>query len=70
MIKHVPFHEAAQRHHLYVVVLVDEIDIPNTPAVVRYKVLITRRAFVLVICSQHTLDAHADALGSLHGRPA
>lgn len=35
-----------------------------------YEILVARRSFILGVASQHTLNAHADALNILDGAPA
>lgn len=58
------------RSRLYVIILVYERDIPNTTAIIRHELTVTRRPLILRVSCQHTLDAHADALDCLHGGPA
>ena len=50
--------------------MVKKLDIAGSQLVASYKVLVTRRALVLVVARQHALDAHADTLDALDRAPA
>ena len=54
----------------YVVVLIDEVDIADTAAVVSDEFLVAGWPLVTVVRSQHALEAHADTFDSLNWRPA
>lgn len=54
----------------YIIIVVHEVDIARPAAVIRHKLPIALRALVARVGRQHALDAHADALDGLHGRPA
>jgi hypothetical protein len=54
----------------YIIIVIHEVDIARPAAVIRHKLPIALRALVARVGGQHALDAHADALDGLHGRPA
>lgn len=61
----------AQRHsHSHIIVVVEEIDIPRPTAVIRHEFTIPGGPLVARVGRKHALDAHADALDRLNGRPA
>lgn len=55
---------------LYVVILVDEWNIPNPAAVVGDKLTVTGRSLIARIGCQHALETHADTFNRLHRGPA
>ena len=56
--------------NLYIIIIILKPNIPRPPLITRHKLLIPRGPFILGIRRQHALDAHADTLDRLHGRPA
>lgn len=54
---------------LYIVVLVDKVDVADATAVGGDEFLVTGGSFVAGIGGQHALQTHANALDVLHGRP-
>jgi hypothetical protein len=59
-----------RRLRLHRVVVKVKVDVPRPLPVAAHKVLVARRALVLVIAGEHALQAHAHALNVMHGRPA
>ena len=55
---------------LYIVILINERDIPDAAAIVRNKLTIARWSLIPRIGCQHALDTHADTFYRLDWRPA
>jgi hypothetical protein len=52
------------------VVMEQEIDIPRSPPITPHKLGIIRRSLILVIPSQHALQANAHTFDIMHGTPS
>lgn len=65
-------HEPVQRRteDLYVIILIDKIDVADATAVGGDKLFVTGRSFVAAVGGKHALEAHADALDCLDWGPA
>lgn len=53
-----------------VVVIIHEVDVARPALIIRDEVGISRGSFIARVGGQHALNAHADALDRLDGRPA
>jgi hypothetical protein len=54
---------------LYIVILVDKVDVTDATAVGGNELLVTGRSLIAIVGGKHALKAHADALNCLYGRP-
>jgi hypothetical protein len=56
--------------NLYIVILIDEVDITDATAVGGNELLVTGGSLIAIVGGKHALKAHADALNCLHWGPA
>ena len=55
--------------NLYVVILVDKVDVTDATAVGGNKFLVAGGSLITIVGGKHALKAHADALNCLYWRP-
>ena len=55
--------------NLYVVILVDKVDVTDTTAVGGNEFLVASGSLITIVGGKHALKAHADALDCLYWRP-
>lgn len=60
---------SGRARNLYVVILVDKVDVTDATAVGGNEFLVAGRSLITIVGGKHALKAHADALNCLYRRP-